>query len=83
MISFSTKLEQQSGLILFFPECTSWEYSCKEYYVIEWVHTEWVGLVNLIDDSLDQIYDKMPNKLLEHYEWYSLQKYKIFSSYNK
>ena len=34
--------------------------------------TECVGLVNLVD-SLDRIYGKMP-KLLEQYEWYSLQK---------
>ena len=74
MICFSIKLEQQSGLI-FFPECTSWDYY-KEYHVIEWVHTECVGLINLFVDSLDNIYGKMP-KLLEQHEWYSLQKYKI------
>ena len=34
--------------------------------------TECVGLVNLVD-YLDHIYDKMP-KLLEQYQWYSLQK---------
>ena len=34
--------------------------------------TECVGLVNLVD-CLDHIHGKMP-KLLEQYEWYSLQK---------
>ena len=47
MICFSIKLEQQSGLI-FFPEGTSWEYY-KEYYAIEWVHTQCVGLINLFE----------------------------------
>ena len=28
--------------------------------MIEWVHTECVGLDNLFVDSLDHIYDKMP-----------------------
>ena len=36
------------------------------------LNTECVGLVNLVD-YLDHIYDKMP-KLLEQYEWHSLQK---------
>ena len=30
---------------------------CKEYHVIELVHTELVGLVNLFVDFLDCIYD--------------------------
>ena len=41
--------------------------------MIEWVQQNVFNLV----DSLDHIYDKMP-KLLEQYEWQSLQKkYKI------
>ena len=39
----------------------------KEYHVIELVHTECVGLINLFVDSLDHIYGKMP-KLLEQHE---------------
>ena len=39
------------------------------------------NVYNLVD-SLDHIYDKMP-KLLEQYEWQSLQKnIKFLSSYN-
>ena len=48
----------------------------REYHVIEWVHTECVGLINLFVDSLDHIYGKMP-KLLEQHEWYSLQNIKF------
>ena len=43
--------------------------------MIEWVQQNVFNLV----DSLDHIYDKMP-KLLEQYEWHSLQKkYKILA----
>ena len=42
--------------------------------------TECVGLVNLVD-YLDHIYDKMP-KLLEQYQWHSLQKKKNSISCN-